>query len=72
MSEGVDVEIIIEGGEEIIKLQKNGKEYTYVSNEISNDVVDRLISGGSEYTVYSQEEILSKEEYEAKWGAWTV
>ena len=40
--------------EEYFTVEKNGTTYTYGIDEIQNDWVDRLIVGGAEYNVYSQ------------------
>lgn len=34
----------------------DGRVYSYEIDEIQNDWVDRIISGGAEYTIYSQRE----------------
>lgn len=41
-----------------------GGIYDYSFDEVPNDVIDRLMAG-SEYTVYTQGERLTKEEFEA-------
>lgn len=55
MSDDVTLDIDFDENTMII-IPSSGKTYVYSIDEISNDLVDRLISGNSNYTVYSQGE----------------
>ena len=63
-----DVSINIDFDEDtMIIVPDSGKAYWYSLDEVTNDVVDRLIAGDADYTVYSQgkrytEDELSREE----------
>ncbi len=48
----------------VIIVPEAGGIYQYSLDEVDNDVIDRIIEGGAEYTVYSQGESYTKEEYE--------
>lgn len=66
MSDDVTIDIDFDENTMII-IPNNGRSYVYSLDEISNDLVDRLVSGNSNYTVYSQgerytEDQLTKEE----------
>lgn len=55
MSDDVTIDIDFDENTMII-VPDNGRSYVYSLDEISNDLVDHLISGNSNYTVYSQGE----------------
>jgi hypothetical protein len=66
MSDDVTIDIDFDDQTMII-IPSSGKSYVYSLDEISNDLVDRLITGNTNYTVYSQgerytEDQLSREE----------
>lgn len=68
MSYVIDIEIDVESN--IITLTKeDGKEYYYTIEELEGrGVIDNCISGGSEVTVYSQNETYTLEEYRDRFG----
>ena len=66
MSDDVSIDIDFDENTMII-VPSSGRSYTYSLDEIPNDLVDRLIQGNTDYTVYSQgkrytEDELSREE----------
>ena len=63
MSEDVTIEIDWDD-QTITIVPAEGGVYQYPISEVPDDVVDRLLAG-SEYTVYTQGERLSKSEFEA-------
>ncbi len=73
MADDVEIEIILEedgffGGDSVIITNESGV-YTYSLDEVDNDVIDNLILGDAEYTVYSQEEILDGDSYAERYQA---
>jgi len=66
MSDDVSIDIDFDENTMII-VPSNGRTYTYSLDEVDNNIVDHLIRGNSDYTVYSQgqrytEDELSREE----------
>lgn len=61
MSHDISIEIDLDD-ETMIIIPDSGKVYTYNIYEVDNDIVDRLISGGADYTVYSQAEVFTEDE----------
>ena len=61
MSHDITIELDLDD-ETMIIIPDSGKVYTYNIYEVDNDIIDRLISGGADYTVYSQTEVFTEDE----------
>lgn len=61
MSNDITIEIDLDD-ETMVIIPDSGQAYTYDIYEVDNDIIDRLISGGADYTVYSQEETYTEDE----------
>jgi hypothetical protein len=68
-SGGFNIEIDQDSGE-ITLIKPSGEAYTYIVEELEGKgILDNLIGGGAQVTVYSQGESFTLEEYKELFGS---